>query len=182
MKKALVELFTNFVCQGNSICCCFSPLPNANKIPNRTTKQDRVVAKLLQQLSYDGINFPVTVKQYSKIEKENNIRINVFGYENKQKFPIYVSKEQFDKTLNLLFITEGNNKHYVLIKDFNEFMRNQTKHNEKKKTFMHVLSPVFHDRGIGNTQQGQGKLYRYHWRAGHKDASNRRNSQVSKVS
>ena len=116
MKKALVELFTNFVCQGNSICCCFSPLPNANKIPNRITKQDRIVAKLLQQLNYDRINFPVTVKQYSKIEKENNIRINVFGYENKQKFPIYVSKEQFDKTLNLLFITESNNKHYVLIK------------------------------------------------------------------
>ena len=48
----------------------------------------------------------------------------MFGYENKQKFPIYVSKEQFDKTLNLLLITEGDNKHYVRIKDFNKFMRN----------------------------------------------------------
>ena len=113
--------------------------PNANRI----TKQDRIVAKSLQQLNYDGIDFPVTVKQYSKIEKENNIRINVFGYENKQKFPTYVSKEQFDKTLNLLFITEGDNKHYVLIKDFNEFMRNQTKHNEKKKHLCMYCLPCF---------------------------------------
>ena len=63
---------------------------------NKTTE---IIAK---QLNYDFIEFPVTVKQYNKIEKQNNININVIGYENKQHYLIYISKEQYNKTLNLL--------------------------------------------------------------------------------
>ena len=37
--------------------------------------------------------------------------------------------------MELLLITEGENKHYVLIKDFNKFMFSQTKH-EHKNTFV----------------------------------------------
>ena len=70
------------------------------------------------------LNFPVDLKLYNKIEKQNNININVSGYESKQLFPIYVSKEKFNNCMNLLLITEGKNKHYVLIKDFNKFMYN----------------------------------------------------------
>ena len=55
---------------------------------------------------------------------------------------IYVSKEKFDSCLNLLLITEGEVKHYCLIKDFNKFMHNQTKHNGKK-AFLYVLSSMF---------------------------------------
>ena len=41
--------------------------------------------------------------------------------------------------MNLLLITENENKHYVLIKDFNKFMYNQTKHKERKHFCMHCL-------------------------------------------
>ena len=41
--------------------------------------------------------------------------------------------------MNLLLITEGKNKHYVLIKDFNKFMYNQTKHKERKYFCMYCL-------------------------------------------
>lgn len=44
----------------------------------------------------------------------------------KQPFPIYLSKEKFDNQMNLL-VTDGENKHYVLIKHFNRFMFNKTK-------------------------------------------------------
>ena len=33
---------------------------------------------------YEGIEFPVGVKDYSKLEWINTIKINVFGYEIKQ--------------------------------------------------------------------------------------------------
>ena len=36
---------------------------------------------MINELNYDGISFPVTQKQYNKIEMQNNIKINVFGYE-----------------------------------------------------------------------------------------------------
>jgi len=56
------------------------------------------------------------------------ININVFGYENKQKFPIYISKEKFNDHLNLLLTSNEEKQHYMLIKDFNRFMFDQTKH------------------------------------------------------
>ena len=46
---------------------------------------------MVEQLNYQHTEFPVAVKHYNKIEKQNNININVFGYENKQFYPIYVS-------------------------------------------------------------------------------------------
>ena len=38
--------------------------------------------KTADKLDYDGIEFPVQEKDFSKIEVKNNICINVFGYEN----------------------------------------------------------------------------------------------------
>ena len=57
----------------------------------------------------------------------------------KQKYPIYVTKEKYKDNMNLLLITENENKHYVLIKDFNKFMYNQTKHKERKHFCMYCL-------------------------------------------
>ena len=41
--------------------------------------------------------------------------------------------------MNLLLITENENKHYLLIKDFNRFMFKQTKYDGKKYFCMHCL-------------------------------------------
>ena len=107
-----------------------------DKYPQRIKKVDK---QYIENLDYSGIEFPVTTKQYNKIEKQNEININVFGYEDKQPYPIYVSKEKDEDCMNLLLITENENKHYVLIKDFNKFMYNQTKHKERKHFCMHCL-------------------------------------------
>ena len=67
---------------------------NSIKIhPERITKENK---KLVNDLDYDGIEFPVREKDFSKIETKNNICINVFCYENKLTFPIYVSDQKLD--------------------------------------------------------------------------------------
>ena len=38
---------------------------------------------MAQELNYQGVEFPVSVKDYHKIEVESSININVFGYEGK---------------------------------------------------------------------------------------------------
>ena len=116
--------------------CHIRYLNPQEKDPQRIKKIDK---EYINQLDYSGIEFPVTVKQYNKIEKQNEININVFGYENKQPYPIYISKEKYEKHLELLLITEDDNKHYVLIKDFNRFMFNQTKHEHRKHFCMYCL-------------------------------------------
>ena len=132
--------------------CHIRYLNPQNKDPQRIKKADK---KFIEKLNYSSIEFPVSQKQYNKIEKQNDININVFGYEEKQPFPIYISKEKFENQLNLLLITKDENKHYVLIKKFNKFMYKQTEHKERKHFCMQ--SSVFQFRK--NINQTQRKLY-----------------------
>ena len=116
--------------------CHIRHLNPQGKDPQRIKKTDKT---FICQLDYSSIEFPVTVKQINKIEKQNNICINLFGYEEKQPFPIYISKEKYQDHMELLLITEGENKHYVLIKEFNKFMFRQNKHEHKKHFCMYCL-------------------------------------------
>ena len=114
--------------------CHIKHLNPQDKNPQRIKKEDK---KMINELNYDGIDFPLSQKHYNKDEKQKSMRINVFGYENGQPFPINVSKEAFEDQMNLLLITKDEKKHYVLIKDFNAFMYNQSKHKERKHVCMY---------------------------------------------
>ena len=82
--------------------CMLCYLNPQNKNPQRIKKSDK---QYINRLDYSRIEFPVTVKQVSKIENQNSININVFGYEKMQPYPRYISKEKDDE-MNLLLITE----------------------------------------------------------------------------
>ena len=71
-------------------------------------------------------------KDFSKIEVQNNISINVFGYENKLVFPVYISDQTFKISIDLLLSIDNDKSHYVYIKDFNTFMFHKTKNKNKK--------------------------------------------------
>ena len=62
--------------------------------PERIKKGDK---QMINKLNYDGIAFPVMQKQYNKIETQNSIRINVFGYENGNHFS-FTSPKRRSKT------------------------------------------------------------------------------------
>ena len=123
--------------------------PN-EKDPQRIKKSDK---EFIEKLDYSGIEFPITIKQINKIEKKNSIRINVFGYEEKQPYPIYISDEKYEDHMELLLITKDENKHYVLIKDFNKFMYQQTKHKERKHFCMHCLQCFSSERVLNNHKE-----------------------------
>ena len=44
----------------------------------------KIDRKMVQELNYQGVEFPVAAKHYGKIEEQNSININVFGYENEK--------------------------------------------------------------------------------------------------
>ena len=127
--------------------CHIRHLNPQDKNPQRIKKSDK---EYVDNLNYNEIEFPITTKQYNKIEKQNDININVFGYENKQPYPIYISKEKYKDHMELLLITENKNKHYVLIKDFNRFMFNQTKYEHRKHFCMHCLQCFSSERVLNN--------------------------------
>ena len=71
-------------------------------------------------------------KDFNKLEMMNNVFINVFAYENKLFFAIYVSYQYFKDSMDLLLLKNDNNSHYVYIKGFDRFMFHKTKSKSKK--------------------------------------------------
>ena len=95
----------------------------------RITKKDKEIVK---DLNYSGADFPVSKKDYGKIEVMNKINATVFCYENKMFYPVYLSNQCFNDCLDLLLIRNNFTSHYVYIKDFNRLMFNKTRHKGKK--------------------------------------------------
>ena len=67
-------------------------LNSADCNPARITKAVKDIAK---KLDFKYIKFLVKIRDIHKIEKKNSIAISIFGYGNKEKHPIYVSKKMF---------------------------------------------------------------------------------------
>ena len=97
--------------------------------PERIKKTDK---KIAEELNYDEIEFPIQEIDFNKVEVKNNISINVFGYENRLVFLIYISDQQFKDSLGLLLLIDNDKSHYVYIKEFNKFMFHKTKNKNKK--------------------------------------------------
>ena len=91
----------------------------------RISKEDKEISK---NLNYNGIEFPISKKDYFTTEVMNKVNINVFSYEDKIIDPVYLSYQSFNDVLVLLLV----NNHYVLIKDFNRLMFNKTKNKNEK--------------------------------------------------
>ena len=66
-------------------------------------------------------------KDFDKIDVKSNICINVFGYEDKLIFPIYISDQKFKDSMDVLFLNNDDKSHYVFIKDLDRFMFHKTK-------------------------------------------------------
>ena len=86
-------------------------------------------------------------KDFNKIEVKNNICINVFGYENGLVFPIYVSDQKFEDSMDLLLLIDDDKSHYVYIKDFDRFMFHKTK-NKNKKYFCKSCLQCFSSKNV----------------------------------
>ena len=132
--------------------CLVRHLNPRKKDPQRITKSDREFAK---RLDFSGISFPVTIIDINRIERQNKININLFGYntEKKSVYPIRISEENYDDHIELLYI-EGKNElgeettHYVYIKDFNRLMFNFTKYKGKKHFCMRCLQCFYSNESL----------------------------------
>ena len=84
---------------------------------------------------------------FSKLEIKNNTCINVFCYENKLVFPIQVSNQIFENSMDLLLVIDDAKSHYVYITDFNRFMFHKMK-NKNKKHFCKSCLQYFSSKNV----------------------------------
>ena len=128
-----------------------NPLKNHNE---RITARDK---ELVKTLDYSGVTFPVSIKDMKKIEKQNKINVNVFGYSDGNPYPIRISSEKYDDHLELLLIVEGGEDTITLSKEKKNSTRStalrlrqrfqpiyvQFFQDENQKIFLYALSAMF---------------------------------------
>ena len=99
-----------------------------NNNPERVSK----LKKFKADFDWSGIGFPVSFRDIKGFEFRNQISINILAIEDRQ---IYIcgKGDNYERTINLMLITENNRKHYVAIKSLSRLLSSQnTKHNGKK--------------------------------------------------
>ena len=122
----------------------------AKKDPQRVNKYMQ-----FKELRFTGVDFPVPLSQMPKVERLNNLAINVFGYSKQAGIhPLYLSKDHTRDPINLLLITEvkdGKTKsHYSWIKDFNRLCCDQNKHGGKTFFCTRCISPHCSERTLSD--------------------------------
>ena len=68
---------------------------------------------MANDLDYKNIKFPVSKKNYKKIEQKNNFCINVFCYENNLTDPVHIFKQTFEDRMDLLLSNAESKSLYV---------------------------------------------------------------------
>ena len=130
-KKAIINMKNN-----DNECfkwCIARALNLVDKHPERITKILRLQA---DKLNWKDLKFPMELTQISRFEKLNEVSVNVFGYE-KVVYPLRVSTHMYDYShhVNLLLISEGEKKHYCLIKSMSRLLSSQVSTKKAKKFF-----------------------------------------------
>ena len=118
IKAMIINDFVGFISDLNPLKIHLETIAKADKY-------------MVNNLDYKGIEFPVSKKDFGKIEKENYICMSVFCYENNLVYPVYVSDQKFEDCVDLLVIPNENKSHYVYIKDFKRFICNRAKYKKK---------------------------------------------------
>ena len=81
------------------------------------------------KISMGNVEFPVKIKDIKKIEKLNSLPIFVYEWNDDENCAIPIKHGiGVGIEIDLLFISNRDKGHYLLIKDFNSFMRYRTKY------------------------------------------------------
>ena len=106
---------------------------------------ERIETKLIkstENFNWDGITFPVNLKQIDRFEKQNDsLSINVFGYAN-SVYPLRISQFDREKQVDLLLVSDENKQHYCLIKSMSRLLSMQTSKHKGKVFYLPEVSQL----------------------------------------
>ena len=146
-KKAIINVKNN-----DNKClewALLSSLYPAHDNPHRVSKyKDHE-----NELNFAGVGFPVTLTDIPRVEKQNSLAINVFGYsESAGIHPLYITKDNDKSPINLLLITKvkdgKTNSHYTWIKNFNRLCSAENKHNGETFFCLRCITPHSSERTL----------------------------------
>ena len=126
-KKAIINVKNqDQECLRWALRSALFPAKNNLNSPYSYPKQDN--------LHMEGIDFPTPISQINKIERQNNIALNVYGYE-RSVVPYHISGQLIEMPrINLFLLHDKQDSyHYCWIKHLSRLLFDQNKH--KGKTY-----------------------------------------------
>ncbi len=104
-----------------------NPVKNGNILTDLLRKQSL-------ELKWEGLEFPMKLKDIHKFEKMNSINVYVFGLDEKDNvYPLRLSKFNYEREVDLLLIHNDKKQHYCLINNLSRLVSAQISKKEKKK-------------------------------------------------
>ncbi|GFV98082.1 uncharacterized protein TNCV_4448421 [Trichonephila clavipes] len=97
------------------------------------------------EIKLGNVKCPVPLTSISTLEKLNNVRINVFGFED-EILPLYVSSREDLDCINLLYISNEERQHYCLIRNFSRLIGDLSKHQGKNSYMLPMFTPILSGR------------------------------------
>ena len=96
--------------------------------PNRITK---ILKTQAEKYNWNDIEFLTKLKDIHKFEKNNNINVNVFSFDNEtgKVYTLRLSKTEHEETINLFLY----NEHYGVVKNLSRLVSSQVNKQDHKK-------------------------------------------------
>ena len=140
-KKAIINMKN----KNNDKCFLWCVLRALNPKKEHPERIDEDLKSKEHTLNMEGIDYPVSLKDIKRFEKQNpNISISVLGYSKDARiFPLRISeytkakKGKYERKHNivLLLIKDGDNSHYCLVKNESALLSSQVNNHDHKLYF-----------------------------------------------
>ena len=124
---------------------------------------ERVDKELMEKentLNMEGIEYPVSLKDINKFEKQNpSISITVLEYDGKDISPLRNSKcVNREHDITLMLIGKNKVKHYCLVKNKSRLLSSQTTKGKRKEYFcLRCLNPFWCQEALSRHQEYCGE-------------------------
>ena len=135
-KKALINMQNT-----DNKCFLWSVLRALNPKDKNAGRIDEDLKSKENTLNMEGIEYPVSLKDIKRFEKQNpDISLSVLGYSKDEKiYPLRRSKHAMKNkrkyNIILLLIKDGDNSHYCLVKDESALLSSQVNKRKGKLYF-----------------------------------------------
>ena len=153
-KKAIIN-----VQNKDNKCFLWCVLRAINPDEKNPQRLDKKLMGKENTLNMEGIDYPVSLKDLGKFEKQNpSISITVLGYEGKRVYPLRNSVNTGrDYDVILMLIEEGGVKHYCLVKNrkaLSRLLSSQVSNHDGKHHFcLNCLNPFWCEESLNKHQE-----------------------------
>ena len=114
-----------------------------NPVDGDSERVTKKLRKQSEQYNWEGVDFPITLKDIKTFEKNNNIFVNVFGFDEDNGksyvYPRYNPKGDCMGRVRLMLITEGVGdhvrSHYTVVKCMSRLLQRQSTKNRCKRFY-----------------------------------------------